>query len=350
MGNGYNPPHQSRKTESGHLPSQPGAADHGISLQSKSSSNGRDGENGDGAEADDVDEDDRDEDGVAPSGCTIDQDGNQAGHIIEKDVVSGGRKGKRRQSSPDDHAKPSKVSRLTQENERKVKEISSSDEGWLDLINDLEENSENIEQLEEDCIIDSEGSHFDGQGPLMPSPGRNPCNWGDYQVSGELLHPDVFRDRAGRDEPDVLDSELEMFTSTGHFNKSQGPLPNTLRRVRFEDPLSQEKMEIEEAILAQKVREPESPPKAFKCDRLPFVLPGGGSLKQNSEDGSSSGYESEFAMRAEFFNANKQCFQLILEKPRTRRSFCPHLQPVCHDLQLPRHLQPSGHGQSCSTT
>lgn len=298
-GNGHIPHcHPSNNAQSSHSKgSQSGVTDEGVtSTQSTASSDEGDGDDGDGngAEADELDEDDANGDGMAPSGCTIDQDGKQAGHITGKSIQHlsySSEKRKRRLDTPDEATNPPKALKRTRD-ARQIDQSDDDDYNGVDLISDSGEEGQGIEHLEEMLIIESEEEYDFNATNVSQPPGSVSSDgedWSPWALGRGLYVTDVpyFNDQIGRVKPSEMAIDAEIFRSAGSFQSKHIEEPNSPkpRRVRF----------AEQAI----------PP--GNRSRTNSVFPGErvtssqGPENLDSEDscGNSSGYETDLGETTE---------------------------------------------------
>lgn len=202
---------------------------------------------GNGAEMDELGEDDGDEDGIAPSGCTIGEDGKQAGHTNEKSnqQPNGTReKRKRHTDSLDDKPKPTKALKRTRGTKGSDGNSDDDDYAGVDLISDSEEEEPRVEQLEERMIIDSEEEYTKTmESMIMPSTYLNDScdDWGGFDLTHGLFLSDVayFDEQIGRSDPATLADEIEIFNATSFFDEIAPPprIAQEQRRVRFVEPI-----------------------------------------------------------------------------------------------------------------
>lgn len=322
IGNGQFPHgHPSNNTQPKHSkPSQSGATDEGgTSCQSTTSSDDGDGEdgNGNGTEGDELDEDDENGDGIAPSGCTIDQDGKQAGHITSKSIQHlsySDERRKRRLDTPDGDTNPPKA--LKRARDTGLTDQSDDDDyNGVDLISDSGEEGRRVEQLEEMLIIESEEECGFNAMKVSKRPGSLSSDgedWSEWALGHGLYLTDVpyFNDQIGRVEPNEMATDAEIFRSTSSFRNEHLEISPSLepRRVRFaEQPLP-----------------PASRSRTNSVDQSDRVTSSHRPENIDSEDscGNSSGYESGFCSVQcyETLNANNQHFQLILETLLKKRN------------------------------
>lgn len=291
--------HPSNSAQSSHSkPSQSGATDEGgTSSQSTASSDEGDGEDGDGngTEGDELDEEDGNGDGMAPSGCTIDQDGKQAGHITGKSIQHlsySGEHRKRHLDTPDDDTNPPKALKRTRD-AGKIDQSDDDDYNGVDLISDSGEEGRRVEQLEEMLIIESEeeydfnATHVSQRPRSISSDGEDRSRW---PLGRGLYWTDVpyFNDQIGRVEPSEMAIDAEIFRSTSSFQSSFQneylgipPSPEP-RRVRF----AEQAIPPADRSRTNSVDQGERATSSHRLENL------------DSEDscGNSSGYESGFAL------------------------------------------------------
>lgn len=323
IGNGHIPHcHPSDNAQSSHSkPGQSGATDEGAaSSPSAASSDGGDGEDGDGngAEGDERDEDDGNGDAMAPSGCTIDQDGKQTGHITSKSSKLhsySGEKRKRRLNTPEHDTIAPKAPKRTCD-AGQVDQSDESDYNGVDLISDSGEEGQKLEKLEELSIITS-AERYDFSTMNVSQPPRSGSSdaedWSHWALDRGLYVTDIpyFNDQIGRDEPSEMAIDAEIFRSTSSFQNEHLEITNSPepRRVRFADP----------------VIPPANRSRTNSIDQIKRVISSHGPENLDSEDswGSSSGYESGFCSVQchDPLDANNRRFQLMMERRRKKRSF-----------------------------
>lgn len=190
--------------------------------------------NADAAETDEEsDEDAEEDDAVAPSGRAIEKHGDQAGRISEDvplNLVG------QKSHEPCNVMGPNKTIEA-----RPILHDSDDDVyNRVDLISDSEEDEPNVEQLEERNIIESEEAD---DLRTMPAYLEASDGWEGFELEDGLCLEDVpfFDQRYGRNDSNILDSEMELFQSMkifDEFNSPQPPSPSP-RRVRFKEPISQ---------------------------------------------------------------------------------------------------------------
>ncbi len=325
-GNDHTPPRQPQNTKPDHSkPCQSGVDDEGgRSSPSTSSSDGGDAESrgNKDAEAEGLEEDDGDSDGMAPSGCTIDQDGKQAGPIIEKSIISligTDKSRKRRLDSPDVYTNRHKTLKRTRE--AGVADEKSDDEDYagVDLISDGEEGEPSVEQEEENMIIDSEEENdFAGGSMFVPAPASDTSDdgWGGSELVDGFILSDIqyFDEQIGRTDPSELANEAEIFNAASFFDDLPFSVPTIPepRRVRFAEPLvpyantsgtDSDEETGPSPFPRRRMLNPRSQAKIGLKDKTPMwgcdeteEIFGSKGLIDNFEDscGNSSGYESEF--------------------------------------------------------
>lgn len=314
---------QHEKTGNGHIPhchpSNNAQSSHSKASQSGATDEG-DGDDGDGngAEADELDEDDVNGDGMAPSGCTIDQDGKQAGHITGKSIQHlsySSENRKRRLDTPDEATHPPKALKRTRD-ARQIDQSDDDDYNGVDLISDSGEEGQGIEQLEEMLIIESEEEYDFNATNVSQPPGSVSSDgedWSPWALGRGLYVTDVpyFNDQIGRVEPSEMAIDAEIFRSASSFQSKhiEEPTSPKPRRVRF----------AEQAIA------PGNRSRTNSVVQVERVTSSQRPENLDSEDscGNSSGYESGFCIVQcnDSLNANNQRFQLILARLPKKRSF-----------------------------
>lgn len=323
IGNGHIPHvHPSNNVHSSHSkPSQSEATDEGVASSPSTASGGEgdgDDSDGKGAEVDDLDEDDGNGDEMAPSGCTINHDGKQAGHVTSMSIQHlsySGEKRKRRLDTPDDDTNPPKAQKCIRD-AGQIDQSDDSDYNGVDLISDSGEEGRRVEQFEEMLIIASEDERTFNPMNVSHQLGSRSSDtegWLPWTLHPGIYWTDVpfFNDQIGRGDPGEMAEDTEVFRSTSslpneHLEVAPSPEP---RRVRFAD----------QAIPpANRLRT-----NSVNHGEKVTSSPGPEDLDYEDSCGSSSGYESGFCSVQcnETLDANNQCFQLILERPRRKRSF-----------------------------
>lgn len=245
-------------------------------------------------------EEDNDEDGdvLAPSDRAMGMHGDQAGpanepcdqKLREGDVA--------RVNSTVDSKQSDPSFRTGSQNE----ECDSDDELYnkVDLVSDAEVGESDIEKSEEKDIIQSR--EVDEPATVPTSATEASDDWAGFDFENELFPANVshFEDQFGENEFRIIESEVELFSSTNVFadftslpSLPASPTP-TPRRVRFKEPVlpSNDDSDIvsdEEDLNGLFNSAAAMPPK----DRSNLVQD-----VDNNDDGgsvgSSSGYESGF--------------------------------------------------------
>ncbi len=179
---------------------------------SEGTSSGDEADGDDGvAEEDEDEEDDENGDAFAPSGRLNEGHGDQAGR-------------------------------------NDAAQCDSDDEVYngVDDISDSDADEPGVEVLEEREIIASE----EGNGSTRPATFSGPVGeasdvWEGFDLDTDLFTSDIpyLDEQSGRIRPGLLDSEIDIFQSTGHFDDlesmpllPQSPSPMR-RRVHFKEPI-----------------------------------------------------------------------------------------------------------------
>ena len=267
----------------------------GHTSRSTSSDDDADGDvsNADVAEPDDESDEDGEGDAFAPSDRTIEEHGDQAGHI--KGDVSGRESIFGRKQS---HA--SIAFEATSKNMKARITVGDSDDdvyNRVDLISDSEEDDPNVEQVEERNIIESEEAD-----DLNTAPAKSEVSdgWEGFELDDGLFLEDVpfFDEQYGRTDSNILDSELELFQSASIFDQLPSPSPPSpsLRRVRFKEPIPQSSNDSDLDSDSGDINVLFSPVATSMIPSGESLDLGGPYLDYEGDDGSSvgssSGYES----------------------------------------------------------
>ena len=221
-----------------------GGASGGASARNTSSDN--EGE-ADVSESDvtDAEEEDNDEDGdvLAPSDRVMGMHGDQAGPAIEHgDQKSREGDVARLNNSTVDLEQSGPSFRNTGSHNE---ECDSDDELYnkVDLVSDAEVGESDIEKSEEKDIIQSREGEEPATVPTSATEASD--DWAGFDFENELFPTGIshFEDQYGGNEFSILESEVELFSSTNVFadftslpSLPASPTP-TPRRVRFKEPI-----------------------------------------------------------------------------------------------------------------